>query len=125
MANKMRTITEKDSNMEHLQQYIREHMAEKDKQALMSLLKNPNGRWFLMRLLDKTRIMTDCFTGNSATFYNEGRRKVGVDLVNEIACLGLQGFELKQKAEKEYVLEQQKMKELYFEKIREDEYKDE
>ena len=125
MANKMRTITEQGGNMEHLQKYIREHMAEKDREALIGLLKNPNGRWFLMRLLDKTKVMTDCFTGNSATFYNEGRRKVGVDLVNEIACLGLEGFELKQQAEREYVIEQQKMKELYFENIREDEGKDE
>lgn len=126
MAGKYKTVTEKDSSIERLQHYIREHMAEKDRQALMGLLKDPNGRWFLMRLLDKTKVMTDCFTGNSSTFYNEGRRKVGVDLVNEIAALGLEAFGYKQQAEREYILEQQRMKELFFDEAsREDESKDE
>lgn len=124
MAGKYKTVTEEGSAMESLQQYIREHMANKDREALKSLLNDPNGRWFLMRLLDKTKVMTDCFTGNSTTFYNEGRRKVGVDIVCEIASLGIEAFNLKQLAEKEYILEQQKMKEIYFAQLREEEEND-
>ena len=120
MAKQM-SITDENSVQARMIKYIQEQMVRKDKEALMDLLKTPSGRWFLMRLLDKTKVLSDCFTGNSSTFYNEGRRKVGVDLVNEIAALGLEAFGLKQQAEREYILQQQEYKELYIESLKEDE----
>lgn len=117
----LRSNTDENSRLAKMQTFIREHMAERDKQALEALLNSEDGRWFLMRLLDKTKVMSDSFTGNSATFYNEGRRKVGVDLVNEIAALGLEAFAKKQLAEREYILKQQEFKELYMQAVREDE----
>ena len=121
----LKSNTDETSRLAKLQNFIREQMAERDKQALNALLDSEEGRWFLMRLLDKTKVMSDSFTGNSATFYNEGRRKVGVDLVNEIAALGLDAFAKKQLAEREYVLKQQEFKELYIEAMKGDELDDE
>ena len=46
----------------------------KDKAALEWLLGNSNGRWFLARLMQNEGLTAGSFTGNSATFYNEGRR---------------------------------------------------
>lgn len=117
---KLMTITDAESRQARMLEYIQSKMHERDANALKELLDTPSGRWFIMRLLDKTKVLSDCFTGNSQTFYNEGRRKVGIDLVNDIALLGLAGFEKKQLAEKEYIMQQQEFKMLYLQSLKED-----
>ena len=111
--------------MAEMLDYIRSSMAEKDRESLRTLLNMPEGRWFIVRLLDKTKVMLESFTGNSSTFYNEGRRSVGVALINEISNLGLDGFDKRQLAEKEYILEQQRFKELFLDSLKEEEEADE
>ena len=118
--SKLMSVTDENSAQKRMTDFIQNQMHRKDAQALKDLLNTPSGRWFLMRLLDKTKVMSDCFTGNSSTFYNEGRRKVGVDLVTEIASLGLEAFDLKQLAEREYILQQQEYKNLYLASLKED-----
>ena len=83
-----------------------------DQSSLMSLLKNKEGRWFLMRLLDATGINANSFTGNSHTFFNEGKRQVGLELLARIQELGIDAVKLKQKAELEYIEHQLRAREL-------------
>ena len=54
-----------------------------------------------MRMLDATGINSNSFTGNSTTFFNEGKRQVGLELLSRISELGIDAVKLKQKAELE------------------------
>lgn len=90
----------------------------RDTQGLEAVLSTAQGRWFLMRLLDTCCIMQTTFTGNSQSFYNEGRRSVGIDIVRNIATLlGVKGIELKQLAELEYIKEQESINTLITKKV--------
>lgn len=55
--------------------------ADRDLEAVLDL---PAGRRMLMRLIDQTGVFTRSFTGNSETFHREGRRSVGLDLVEHL-----------------------------------------
>jgi hypothetical protein len=63
-------------------------LAERDRQNrddLRAVLATPAGRRFVFRLLDdRCKVSSVSFTGNSETFYREGRRSVGVELMQII-----------------------------------------
>jgi hypothetical protein len=110
--HRYKAITEEGGREDMLNKFFQAEIRHKDEEALMELLLTPSGRWFLMRLLDAAKVNAPCFTGNSQTFYNEGRREVGLMLLNNIAALGLEGIKLKQEAEIEYIKMQQKAREI-------------
>jgi hypothetical protein len=58
-----------------------QRQADRDLEAVLDL---PAGRRVLMRLIDGTGVFVRSFTGNSETFYREGRRAIGLDLVEHI-----------------------------------------
>lgn len=109
---KYKSNTGEDRRQALLTEYMVREQARRDKEALLDLLGSESGRWFLMRMLDVTKVNAMCFTGNSKTFYNEGRRDVGLGIIKSILALGLQGIELKQQAEMEYAEFQLKLQEL-------------
>ena len=52
---------------------------------LKKILETPSGRRFVTRLLDQTGLLAaDMFTGNSTTFYNLGKRDIGLWMYNEM-----------------------------------------
>lgn len=51
---------------------------------LLKVLSEPAGRRQLMRMIDQTGVFARSFTGDTETFYREGRRSVGLDLVEHI-----------------------------------------
>lgn len=114
---KYKSNTGEDRKQALLTEYMVREQARRDKEALLDLLGSESGRWFLMRMLDVTKVNSMCFTGNSKTFYNEGRRDVGLGIIKSILALGLQGIELKQQAEMEYAEFQLKLQELAVEYI--------
>lgn len=114
---KYKSNTGEDRRQALLTEYMVREQARRDKEALLDLLGSESGRWFLMRMLDVTRVNSMCFTGNSKTFYNEGRRDVGLGIIKSILALGLQGIELKQQAEMEYAEFQLKLQELAVEYV--------
>ena len=84
------------------QKFVREALADEDKNALDVLLKSHEGQWFIARLMDTEGFNTVAFTGNSATFYNEGRRSVTVDIYANIKrLLGVDGIRRLHKAEED------------------------
>ena len=107
-----KSITEDDRRQEIIQKLMLQELHRLDQSSLMSLLKNKEGRWFLMRLLDATGINANSFTGNSHTFFNEGKRQVGLELLARIQELGIDGVKLKQRAELEYIEHQLRAREL-------------
>ena len=107
-----KSITEDDRRQAIIQKLMLQELHRLDQGSLMSLLENKEGRWFLMRLLDATGINANSFTGNSHTFFNEGKRQVGLELLARIQELGIDGVKLKQKAELEYIEHQLRAREL-------------
>lgn len=114
---KYKSNTGEDRKQALLTEYMVREQARRDKEALLDLLGSESGRWFLMRMLDVTKVNSMCFTGNSKTFYNEDRRDVGLGIIKSILALGLQGIELKQQAEMEYAEFQLKLQELAVEYV--------
>lgn len=74
-----------------------------DDEALDYLLHSRKGRWFLMRLLDRTYINSQTFNpeNEGLTAYNEGRRGVGLEYLG-MMIRDTKRIAMKQKAEKEY-----------------------
>ena len=99
--------------MKTKQEYIR----DRDIDALNHVLSTELGRWFFCRLLDRTDILKQSFTGNSETFFNEGKRKVGLAYMNMLGQIGdgVDGVKKYHQAQLEYI-EQQKLFEALTEK---------
>jgi len=86
------------------QKFVRKILADKDKGALQTLLEAEEGRWFIARLLKTEGLHTSGFTGNSSTFYNEGRRSVAVDIYQNIkTLLGVDGIRALHKAQEDLI----------------------
>lgn len=107
-----KAITEKDSKQERLTRFFQQEIRRRDNEALKDILSSDSGRWFLMRLLDNSHVLGSCFTGNSTTFFNEGRREVGLQILRDITMLGIDAVKLKQKAEIEYIEYQERARQL-------------
>ena len=102
MGKKYVSYTGEDMNRATQQKLMQAAIAGKDKAALEWLLDNSNGRWFLARLMQQEGLTAGSFTGNSATFYNEGRREVVVGIYQSIKTqLGLRGIKLLHQAQEE------------------------
>jgi len=57
----------------------------REQEDLSKTLNNPAGRRVLWRILEQSKLLApDMFTGNSTTFYNLGKRDLGLWLYNEI-----------------------------------------
>lgn len=57
---------------------------EQDKEDLKEILLSPGGRRFLWKLLEECGVYKISFTGNSHTFFNEGKRQIGLRLIEDI-----------------------------------------
>jgi hypothetical protein len=55
---------------------------------LVAVMETEAGRRLVWRLLSRAGVFTSSFTGNSATFFNEGKRDMGLFILAEImeAC---------------------------------------
>ena len=52
---------------------------------LKTVMSTAGGRRFMFRLFSAAKIFDRCFTGNSTTYYNEGRRELGLEFFNDLA----------------------------------------
>lgn len=70
----------------HVEKKSREMREQRLKELsdLNVLLKQPEFQRFMWRLFGECKMYESSFTGNSATFYNEGKRAVGIFLHQEI-----------------------------------------
>lgn len=51
---------------------------------MKAVLATPAGRRVLMRTIDNAGVFLRSFTGDSETFFREGRRSVGLDMIEAI-----------------------------------------
>lgn len=102
MSKRYMGITEDNARLAEQQERLQHALASKDRSALEWMLGNKNGRWFLARLMKNEGMNARSFTGNSGTFYNEGRREVCVNIYESIkAELGLPGIKQLHQAQEE------------------------
>jgi len=52
--------------------------------ALLFILQTEQGRMYLHDLMSFCNFYSDCFTGNSETYYKEGMRNVGLKIFADI-----------------------------------------
>lgn len=57
---------------------------EREIEELRQLLETYGGRSYIWRLLDMCGVYKTSFTGNSTTFFNEGRRDIGLRILEEL-----------------------------------------
>jgi hypothetical protein len=63
------------------------------------IMQTPEGRFVLMHLVELTGYRENTFTRDSRTFYNEGRRSIGIWIMETMTAASLK---LRQQAEREY-----------------------
>ena len=51
---------------------------------IRTIMETGEGRRFVWRVLSHCDVYSDSFTGKSSTFFNEGRRSVGLDVLNDL-----------------------------------------
>ena len=66
------------------QQRLERHARELQIKDVRWLMAHAEGRRIVWRLLEHAGIYRTSFTGNSGTFFNEGRRDVGLFLLAEV-----------------------------------------
>ena len=69
------------------------------KDEIDKIMQTPEGRFVLMHLVELTGYRENTFTKDSRTFYNEGRRSIGIWIMETMTAASL---ELRQQAEREY-----------------------
>ena len=73
---------------EELQQELRQQRRE----DLAALLDTEVGRRVIFALIDETGAFDNSFTGNSGSFYKDGRKSVGLDLFHQVMSLDPERF---------------------------------
>jgi len=61
-----------------------ERKREKELNDLRRILSEDFGRRFIWRYLELCGVFKSSFTGNSETFFNEGKRVVGLTMIKDI-----------------------------------------
>ena len=69
---------------------------ERERQEMHKLLQTRWGRNILWRLLNATGVYKISFTGNSETFFKEGRRSVGLSILDMIFDADIKAYGLMQ-----------------------------
>lgn len=79
--------TEEDvGNEEQVKAKTSKRKSKRDQELddLRVILSTHGGRAFIWRLLGKCGVYKISFTGNSTTFFNEGKRQIGLQLLDEV-----------------------------------------
>ena len=93
----MESLTEQE-----IKAWIKQKQANQFLLDLRTVLQTKAGRNIYCWLMDTCRMSEPSFTGNSQTFFNEGMRKVGLELQSQMFLLQ-DGLDLKHQAEQEYL----------------------
>jgi len=77
-------MSEQRKRQRHKPTERQEQEAQAAASDLRQVMGTPAGRRFVWRLLGNCRIYQSSFTGSSETFFFEGQRKVGLELLAQI-----------------------------------------
>ena len=91
------------------QDKIQKRLADERKSDLEWMLLNERGRRILFRLIEDTRSFEVSFTGNSGSYFNDGRKSVGLELFHEVMGISPESFTLMWNEHMQAVAEQQSL----------------
>lgn len=112
-----------DSRLAEYQQILAREQVDMDTEAMRWILSDKRGRWFLQRMFQACQLTGNTFTGNSGTFYNEGRRDVAVSFYQLIRMkLKEEGIRLLHQAELEMLDFEKRCEEAARDKEEDDDY---
>ena len=82
------------SNPDHIRAATVEAKAfsVKENAGLTKIVKDPEMRAWLHSILKSAHVFGPTFTGNSSTFYNDGRRELGIQIMEQIAKIGIEYY---------------------------------
>ncbi len=63
---------------------LHEIWRKKELDDFKKVLSIPEGRRVLWRILEEAHVFKTTFTGNSTTFFNEGKRSIGLMVLDEV-----------------------------------------
>lgn len=63
---------------------IHKRVRDREIADIKKLLSIPEGRRVIWRILEESGIFKSSFTGNSTTFFNEGKRDIGLLVLEEV-----------------------------------------
>lgn len=69
---------------------------DRELRDLSTVMRTREGRRLMWRLLESGRIFAPCFTKNSETFFNEGKRELMLEFFNDIMICAPDEFRLMQ-----------------------------
>lgn len=65
-------------------QEILQREREREIEDLKKILSLPEGRRYIWKLMSVAGVFKTSFTGNSTTFFNEGKREIGLMVISEV-----------------------------------------
>ena len=65
---------------------------EREREELRQILSTVGGRAFVWRTLEKCGVYRTSFTGNSTTFFNEGKRSIGLELIEDVFAADIHAY---------------------------------
>ena len=71
---------------------------------IRAILSVPAGRRFFWKWLSESGVFRSSFTGNNTTFFNEGKREIGLKLLADMNSSMPEAFVLMQKEENDRLL---------------------
>lgn len=97
---------------EQLKLLIRDELDKKNLQDLNAVMSTVEGRRFFSWVIMNCGQDSTSFTRDSRTYFNEGMRNVALMLESCVKALGLTGVDMMHKAEREYVVYQEEIKQI-------------
>ena len=74
-----------DTTKQDKQQDKAKRKRERELSDIRFILKSPEGRRFYWKLMSDARVFHSSFNGDtSGTMFNEGRRSIGLDILNDL-----------------------------------------
>jgi hypothetical protein len=74
----------------------RQLQKEREDEEMKQILDTYGGRAFMWRLLSSCGVFRTSFTGNASTYFNEGKRQIGLEVLKEILELDSKAFQIMQ-----------------------------
>lgn len=94
---------------EQINQLVFNELDTQNLKDLKEILKTDYGRRFFYKLTNDCGQNNTSFTRDSRTYFNEGMRNVSLIMESNAKRLGLEGLDLMHKAEREYIIYQDKV----------------
>ena len=80
------TILNSESSVEDQQAFVqaKEEKHREVKDGINEIMKTRSGRRYILKILRDCHLFSTTFTGNSRTFFNEGKRSIALSIHKDI-----------------------------------------